>query len=123
MLLALKILTGLTGLLFALLGLQWMTDPAAAAADGGMALTSLLGYSNARGDMGGLFLGGTALTVLGLVTRNSTWLNALAIVIGLIAAGRVVSLAFDGVTNEAFTPLAFEVVMVAVLVLTARKIA
>ena len=67
MILALRIVTGLLGLLLGSLGLQWMFVPAQAAESLGMPLLNGLARSSQVGDTGAFFLGISAMILLGVV--------------------------------------------------------
>ena len=74
------------------------------------------GLNTIRGVIGGLFIALMSMVVTGLVTGETLWFLAVAIVLGVVAAGRVVGLAADGFEKAAVPPLVLESVMVAVLV-------
>ena len=81
---------------------------------------SIAALNNARGDLGGMFISATVLCGLGLVTRDGRWFQALAVVLGCIAAGRVVGMLADGFAQSSLMPMIIELVMVGVLLLAAR---
>ena len=117
---ALRVLVGVVAALFAMLGARWMFAPASIAAEQAMSLGSPLAFNTARGDIGGLFVGGTLLCLVGLVRRQGQWLQAVAVVVGCVAIGRVVGMTVDGFDPESATAFAVELVIIAVLLLTAR---
>ena len=119
--LALNILVVVVGLLMLVLGVQWLTDPATAAARLGIALQGSDALSTARGDIAGMFIGGALMALLGLLTRNNVWLLALALLLALIAAGRVVGFFMDGAATPSVQAFFAELVMAAVLVLRATQ--
>ena len=119
--LALNILVVVVGLLMLVLGVQWLTDPTAAAARLGIALHGADAFSTARGDMAGMFIGGALMALFGLLTRNNAWLLALALMLALIAAGRVVGFYLDGPATLSVQAFFAELVMAAVLVLKATQ--
>ena len=118
---ALNILVGLVGLLMLVLGVQWLTDPVAAAGRLGITLQGADAFSTARGDLAGMFIGGALMALLGLLTRNSAWLLALALMLALIAAGRVVGFFLDGPADPSVQAFFAELLMAAVLVLKATQ--
>ena len=124
MVLTLKILTGLFALLFLFMGLQLMFAPASGAV--GMAVTPIgeHGLNTLRGDMGGMFVASSAMLILGLVRGRAVWFLAVALLMGLIALGRLIGFVMDG--NPATATLVafcFEIVIAAVLLLASRKLA
>ena len=119
----LKVIVGLFAGLFLFMGGTFLFDPAAASEQ--LALTAMdsHGLNTIRGDLAGLFLGSGILLVLGLVQKKSAWFLAVAVLMGTIAAGRLVGFAMDGSpTSATITALAVELIMVAVLVLASKKI-
>ena len=93
--LALRILIGLFTLLFLAMGLNLMLAPVAGAE--GLAVTPIgeHGLNTLRGDMGGMFVGCGLLLLLGLVRRKSEWFFAVALLMALIAIGRVLGFVID----------------------------
>lgn len=116
----LRVLVGLVGVLLAYLGVRWMFAPTGAAQEFDIVLASVEALNQARGDLGGLFLGGAALCALGLRSGDGRWLQAVALVIGCVALGRVVGIVLDGFTGVAAVSITFEVAMVAILLAAAR---
>ncbi len=111
----------LVGVLGVGIGAHWLFAPDSAAAAMGITLTSPLAYSTARGDMGGAFVALGLVTALGLMRRESRYLEAVAIAVGAIAIGRLVALAADGFDSLAVVAIVSEVIFVAALVVTARR--
>ncbi len=118
---ALRILVGVVAALFAMLGARWMLAPTTIAAEQAMTLASPVALNTARGDIGGLFVGGALLCVLGLVRKQGHWLQAAAVLVGCVAVGRVLGMALDGFAPESGSAFAVELVIVAVLLLAARS--
>ncbi len=122
--LALKVIVGLFALLFLFMGVGFMFDPAGNAASLGVTPIGEHGLNTLRGDIGGLFIGSTGLLVLGIVQRKGEWLLAVALIMSVIALGRLVGFALDGgATQATLTAFGFEVVIAIVMVLTSRKFA
>ncbi len=121
MAIVLKVLVGVVAALFTMLAVRWMFAPAAIAAEQAMVLGGPVALNTARGDIGGLFLGGAILCVLGLVRGDGRWLQTVAVVIGCVAAGRVVGMTVDGFAPESVTAFVVELAIVAVLLLAARR--
>lgn len=120
MAMALKGLVGLTGLLLAVMGVRWMFAPVATADELGITLDGVAALNTARGDLGGMFIAGAALCAIGLRTGVGQWLQAVAVLIGCVALGRVVGMATDGFSTSSLTPFIVELLMVSVLLAAAR---
>jgi hypothetical protein len=118
---ALKLLVGLIGLLLGVLGVRWVFSPESAAAEFGIGLGSAAALNTARGDVGGLFIGGALLCAIGLARGEGRWLEAAALLLGCVAAGRTVGLVVDGLTATTLVSIVIELVMLAVLLLAARR--
>jgi hypothetical protein len=123
MTLALKIVSGLFALLFLSMGVGFMFDPSGSAVGVGLEPLGELGLNTLRGDMGGMFLASTALIGLGIFLKKSDWLLAVAVLMLLIAAGRVIGFAVDGnPAQPALMAFGFEIVIAAVLFATSRRL-
>ena len=123
MLLGIKIVVGLFALLFALMGANLMFNPAAAAEGFFLSPIGEAGLNNLRGDFGGMFIGCSLFLILGLVQNRGLWFQAVALLMALIAAGRLIGFALDGAPQSAsITAFAVEVVMAAVLVFAAGRL-
>jgi hypothetical protein len=115
-----KVLVSVAGLLLAVLGLRWMLAPAGIATEQGITLGTALALNTARGDLGGFFLGGAILCALGVRTGDGRWLQAVALVVGCVAFGRVVGMIADGVAAEAAVAFVVELGMIAVFLSAAN---
>lgn len=115
-----RVLAVLPALLFLATGLRWLADPAGAAAVFGMPLLEPVPRSTQIGDLGGLFLGGAVLMLIGAVRLQRAWLLAPAIVIGVIALCRVVAWQFHGAALLVGHIMP-EVVIVAMLLFAASR--
>ncbi len=114
-----RVLAGLVGLGMAAVALNWIVDPASAAAGLDMALVSERpGRSTQIGDFIAFFASVALMIAVGLFRRAAAWLKAAALVLGLAAAGRTVAWLAHG---AAFAPkfIAIEVAMAVVLLLAA----
>ena len=69
----LRIVVGILALVFALIGLRWLVDPAGAAGELGMPLLDGLGRSTQIGDMGSFFLSVALFILLALTTGRRSW--------------------------------------------------
>jgi uncharacterized membrane protein YphA (DoxX/SURF4 family) len=120
---SLKIVIWLIGLLFAFMGLNTMFDPLANVESLGLTPVGEQGLNTVRGDIAGLFLTCTVLLVLGLIKRRAEWFLAVAVLMAVIAFGRVVGFVLDGSpTDTTLTAFAFEIVIAAVMILASRRL-
>jgi hypothetical protein len=89
------------------IALEWMVEP-----------VGVHGVNNLMGDMGGLFFGTTIMIALGLRAGHSVWLRASALLMGIVALGRLQGYATLGFVPETVVPLVFEIVSCGILVWT-----
>jgi hypothetical protein len=119
-----KILRGilvLPALLFILLGLQWLADPAAAAKGLGMTLMDGMGRSSQMGDVGSFFLMSGTMALIGVITLRREWFYAPAMLIAGAALFRIVAwLAHDA--PFATASIIIEVVITSLLLFGASRI-
>jgi hypothetical protein len=119
-----KILRGilvLPALLFILLGLQWLADPAAAAKGLGMTLMDGMGRSSQMGDVGSFFLMSGTMALIGVITLRKEWFYAPAMLIAGAALFRIVAwLAHDA--PFATASIIIEVVITSLLLFGASRI-
>ena len=83
---------------------------------------NLAGMNALRGDLAGLFLALASMIVLGLVLRSATWFYATALLLGLIALGRLVGFVLDGVVAPALVALFVEIASIAMLIIAGRQL-
>ena len=116
-----KILSGLVAIIFILIGMQWAFLPAQAAVPLGYDVPTGLGLSSMLADVGGFFLGGGVMIVVGLSTKQAPWLQSAALLVALAALLRVVAW---GLHDAPFATqfILTEVLMTAVLLITAKYI-
>jgi uncharacterized membrane protein YphA (DoxX/SURF4 family) len=120
---SLKIVIWLIGLLFAFMGLNTMFDPLANVESLGLTPVGEQGLNTVRGDIAGLFLTCTVLLVLGLIKRRAEWFLAVAVLMAVIAFGRVIGFVLDGSpTDNTLTAFAFEIVIAGVMILASRRL-
>lgn len=118
----LNVTVGLIGLLFILMGLRWLVDPAAMAAELGMPLLEGLGLSTQIGDLGAFFFVGGSLAIIGLLTRQRQWFLAPALLVGTTALFRIIAwLAHDAAL--ATEQIIVEAVICCLLLLAAQRLA
>ena len=121
--LTLRIVVALFALLFLIMGVNLMLAPVSGAE--GMAVTPIgeAGLSTLRADLGGLFVGSAVLLILGIMQRKAEWFLAVAVLMALIALGRLIGFIADGNPSQSTViAFGFELVIAAVLVLAGRKL-
>ncbi|MEH6582343.1 MAG: hypothetical protein V7754_10445 [Halioglobus sp.] len=119
---ALRVVVALTALLFVMLGIRWLVDPAGSAAGMGMPLLEGIGRSTQIGDLGAFFFGGGVMVIIGLLTNRRSWFYAPTILIASTALFRVIAwLAHDAAF--ATEQIAVEVIVTALLLAAASRLA
>lgn len=120
-----RVLAGLVGLLFLVLGLGFVVFPDLLAAAFSAQPATIQGLNAIRGDFGGLFLGGSFFCFLGATTRRWHWLVVPLIFLILIIIGRLISFGLDGFSTAGVQSLKIEVVLLVLLtastIVLARK--
>ena len=116
-----KILTCLPAILFGLIGIQWLIDPAGAAGALGMPLLDGMGRSTQIGDLSAFFVTSSVLIVLGVFTGKREWLYAPALLLSLTALFRILAWAAHGAAF-ATSAILVEVVSTGILLLAASRI-
>ena len=111
---------GLSGVLFVILALGFLYDPAHAASRLGVGPLSPLGTATLRGDFFAFFAVGGLLSIAGAVRNDAAWLLAPLLLIALTLAGRLITIAVIGFDPAMGPPMAVEAVM-AVLLLLGRR--
>lgn len=121
MYLFLRIATGIFGVVFTLMGIGWLVDPARSAAELGMPLLEGVGRSTQIGDLSVFFLGGGVLILLGNRLGHGRLLYVPALLIGGAAIARTIAWASHG---AAFATqfILVEVIVGAILIATAREL-
>ena len=111
-----RILAGLVGLLFLILGLGFMTFPDVFATGFSVQPATIQGLNAIRGDFGGLFLGMSFFCFLGAATRRWCWLVVPILFLLLIITGRLISLGQDGFSLTGSRSLIIEAVLLVLLI-------
>jgi hypothetical protein len=118
----LRLLVILIAVLFVVMGLRWVADPASAASALGMSLMDGEGRSAQIGDVGALFLSLGMMILLGLITAKRSWFYAPALMLYLVALLRVLAwLLHDAALVMAMILL--EIVVASILVVAAPRLA
>lgn len=109
------------GLLFLVLGLQFLLMPADAGAGFGLLADGPAGLAVLRADFPALFFVGGGAMIWGAWKRNGDLLLVPAAIFGVALFGRCVSLVADGAAPGFWFPMAVEAVAV-LLTLTASRV-
>ena len=87
----LKVLVALAAVLFIVMGLRWLVNPAGIAPDFGFPLADGVGLSSQVGDMFAYFLTLGLCMLVALVTGRRSWYYPPIILLALTATGRVLA--------------------------------
>ena len=119
----LRVMTAGIGIWLLVIALGWMFVPADLSTQFAISLNDVQGMNTGRGDLGGLFLGGGILCLLGIRRHpSSPWLlYAFAILMGAVATGRLIGFVMDGPVLLTIAPFLVEIVFVVVTCLLAGK--
>ena len=108
----LRVIVIVPAILFVVMGLRWIFDPAGAAEGLGMPLLDGLGRSSQIGDVGTLFLTMGLMILIGLATKIPSWFYAPALMQASVALLRLLAWLFHG------APLAMDMIAVEVIIAT-----
>lgn len=119
------ILTGLIfagGLMYLLLGVGFLLDPASSGADFGVSANGEQGLSSLRADFTAFFVVAAGSMMIGAWRRNGDLLLVAAALFGVALLGRIVSLFADGSYDGALMPMTVEAFSVIVLLIASRML-
>jgi hypothetical protein len=114
----LSLLVVLPAILFIVIGVRWLVDPAGVAPELGLTLDEGLGLSSQVGDFSSFFLTMGICMLLALVTGRRTWYYPAVLLLSLAAVGRLVAWL---VHDAALAPQIGVEVLVALLLLVASR--
>ncbi|UAB88183.1 DUF4345 family protein [Ruegeria sp. SCSIO 43209] len=97
------------------LGIMSMFAPRRMVANFAIEPVGTAGLSTIRSVIGGLFLASVTLLVIGLTTGQTLGFVAVAILMAVVAVGRIVGILADGFDKAVLPPLVVELVIIAVL--------
>jgi hypothetical protein len=117
----LRVIVALPGILFVVIGLSWLVDPAGAAKNLGMTLFDGLGRSSQIADFGAFFTTGGCLVLIGVITQKRTWLYAPAMMLCFAAVFRILAWLIQGAAF-AGPQIAVEVVLTGLLLFAASRL-
>ena len=110
----LRVVTVLPGILFVVIGVGWIIDPASAAAGVGMPLLEGVARSTQIGDLGAFFLTMGLLILVGVTTLERAWFYPPMMLLGLAAIFRIVAWLVHGAAL-AGSMIAVEIIVTALL--------
>ena len=117
----LQILVLLPAILFVVMGVRWLVDPAGIAPEFGLVLGEGLGLSSQVGDMSGYFLTLGICMLAALVSGRRVWYYPPMLLLLLTAVGRVIAWLLH---DAALAPqIAAEIVVAVILLVAARRLA
>ncbi|KIC41974.1 hypothetical protein RA27_00755 [Ruegeria sp. ANG-R] len=111
----LSILVILAALMLSGLGIMSMFAPRRMVANFAIEPVGTAGLSTIRSVIGGLFLASVALLAIGLTTGQTLGYLAVAILMAVVAVGRIVGILADGFDKAVLPPLVVELAIIAVL--------
>ncbi|MTI17099.1 DUF4345 domain-containing protein [Rhodobacteraceae bacterium RKSG542] len=110
-----QILVGAATLMLLGLGTTSMFAPRKMTKNFALEPIGAAGLNTIRSVIGGLFLTSVALLAYGLITGTSQTFVVVALLLGVVALGRLVGILADGFDKAVVPPLLVEFVMVAIL--------
>ena len=117
----LRVVTALPGILFVVIGVGWIIDPASAAAGVGMPLLDGVGRSSQIGDMGAFFLTLGLLILVGVTTLKRVWFYPPMMLLGLAASLRIIAWLVHGAAL-AGSMIAVEIIVTALLYVSSIRL-
>ena len=82
----------------------------------------IMTYSTFRGAIGGMLIGGGLIMLMGLITKNKTWYQASLLLIAVILICRMISVLFDGYTNDILPAAITELYIIVVMFFASKQI-
>lgn len=113
--LTLQILVGLATLMLTGLGTMSMFAPQRMVKNFALEPIGTAGLSTIRSVIGGLFLASVTMLLLGLFGDQPIGFVAVALVMAVVAFGRIVGIVADGFDKAVIPPLVVELVIIAIL--------
>jgi len=113
--LTLQILVGLATLMLTGLGTMSMFAPRRMVKNFAIEPVGNAGLSTIRSVIGGLFLASVTMLAFGLFAGQTLGFVAVALLLGVVAFGRIVGIVSDGFDKAVVPPLVVELVIITVL--------
>lgn len=117
----LRIVAGLFGVFFVLMGLRWAFDPSSAANSLGMILLDGEALSTQIGDFGSFFITVGVMTLIGVITQTRYWFYAPSMLLLVAAFYRNLATLMYG-APFALSSIIIEVVVGLFLIVTGSRI-
>ena len=117
----LRIVAGLFGVFFVLMGLRWAFDPSSAANSLGMILLDGEALSTQIGDFGSFFITVGVMTLIGVITQTRHWFYAPSMLLLVAALYRSLATLMYG-APFALSSIIIEVVVGLFLIVTGSRI-
>ena len=117
----LRVIAGLFGATFLLIGLRWIIDPSSAAASLSMPLLEGAGLSTQIGDVGSFFVTIGVMTLIGVIKQKRYWLYAPSMLLLVAALYRVLSTLLHGAAF-ALPSITIEIIVGLFLIFAGPKI-
>lgn len=118
-----RVLAALLGVVLAgPFALRWIFTPQAMADEQHISLGGPDALSHMRGDTGGAFLAVGLLAVLGVLRKQPGWLEAVALIMVGIVAGRLYGIAVDGFDPKVGVAMGVELLVAVFTFATARQL-
>jgi ribonuclease Z len=113
-----RVLAGLVGLIFLMLGIGFLTLPEVFATQFFAEPARAVGINSIRGDFGALFLGMSFFCLLGTLTAHRRLLLVPIVFLTLVVTGRVTSVIVDDVPMVAGDSIRMELIFIVILTLS-----
>ena len=116
-----RIVAGLFGVFFVLMGLRWAFDPSSAANSLGMILLDGEALSTQIGDLGSFFITVGVMTLIGVITQTRYWFYAPSMLLLVAALYRSLATLMYG-APFALSSIIIELVVGLFLIVTGSRI-
>ena len=117
-----KILIIILAIPIIMLGLKTMFDPTSMIDKWGMTPMGNTGLNSLRSMFPGILLGGGSMMIIGVWKNNTTWFLATALIMLVVAFGRILSFSIDGFDAASLAPTLYEVVVAVLLIFSHKKL-
>ena len=119
---ALQILIITLALQILFLGLETMFDPISVVEKWGISPIGNTGLNSLRSMFPGVLIGSGLMMIIGVWQKNTTWFLAAALIILVVAFGRIFSFGIDGFDSSSLPAMIFEIVVGILLLYSNKKL-